>query len=170
MQKFKQFISEEMNQQHHIQVDSRMIENNKDAINADFDRLTSNRYQNSMVFFNQVRGTLERYGMIVPPSATKHFLKFETELSFKLGDSDLFLYVVFNTIKNAYVEGYAQVVDMSELMQLMASNEDVPHMEDDEEDDSEEEDNEDDDDEEEEMKTSERSRKSDSEAGDTGEY
>lgn len=169
MQNFKQFINEETSkQQYQIDVDSRVLENNKDAINADFDRLTANRYQNSMVFFNQVRGTLERYGMIVPPSATKHFLKFETELSFKLGDSDLFLYVVFNTIKNAYVEGYAQVVDMSELMQLMSSNEDVPHMEDDEEDEGEEEEEEDED--EEGMKTSERSRKSDSEAGDTGEY
>ena len=168
MQKFKQFINEETSkQQYHIEVDSRVLENNKDAINADFDRLTANRYQNSMVFFNQVRGTLERYGMIVPPSATKHFLKFETELSFKLGDSDLFLYVVFNTIRNAYVEGYAQVVDMSELMQLMSSNEDVPHMEDEDEEDEGEEEEEDD---EEEMKTSERSRKSDSEAGDTGEY
>ena len=161
MQKFKDFINEEygMNQDY-IEIDSRFLENNKDAINADFDRLTANRYQNSIVFYNQVRGTLERYGMIMPPSATKHFLKFETELSFKLGDSGLFLYVVFNTIKNAYVEGYAQVVDVSELANLMSSNDDVPHMDDEEEDEEgEEEDKEEMEDDEEEMSYNEKYRK-----------
>ena len=78
MQKFKDFINEE----HQIvplfiEVDSRLLENNKDSMNADFDRLTAMPFQNSIVFYNQLRGTLERYGMVVPPAATRHFLNFD---------------------------------------------------------------------------------------------
>ena len=119
MQTFKTFINEEHGNPMHIEVDSNVLMNNKDAMNADFDRLTAMPYQNSIVFYNQLRATLERYGMIIPPGATRHFLNFDGELSFKLGDGSLYLYVVFNTHKNNKLEGYAQVVDEEELQKLM---------------------------------------------------
>lgn len=159
MKNFKDFINEEHQVDPlYIEVDSRLLENNKDSMNADFDRLTAAPFQNSIIFYNQLRGTLERYGMVIPPGATKHFLNFDAELSFKLGDGPLFLYVVFNTHKNTKVEAYAQVVDESELDELMNSEDEVPR-EDEEEDDVEEmgDDNED-------------YRKRDSDAGDTSEY
>ena len=124
MQNFKQFISEEHVSPMHIEVDSAVLENNKDSINADFDRLTAAPYQNSIIFYNQLRGTLERYGMIIPPGATRHFLSFDAEMSFTLGTSGLNLYVVFNTAKNGQVDGYAQVVDDQELSHLMNSEDD----------------------------------------------
>ena len=55
MQNFKDFINEEHTEPNYIEVDSRMIEHNKDAINADFDRLTAQPYTNAIVFFNQVK-------------------------------------------------------------------------------------------------------------------
>jgi hypothetical protein len=140
MQTFKTFINEQAQMDPlFIEVDKSMIENNKDAMNADFDRLTAAPYQNSIVFYNQLRGTLERYGIVVPPGATRHFLNFDSELSFQLGDSGLYLYVVFNTHKNAKVEGYVQVVDEAELNNLMNSDEEVPREDEEEEEEGEEE-------------------------------
>lgn len=169
MQTFKTFINEQNAMDPMlIQVDSKVLENNKDAINADFDRLTIAPYQNSIIFYNQLRATLERYGMIIPPGATRHFLNFDSELAFKLGDSGLFLYVVFNTHKNtSKVEAYAQVVDAEELDSLMNS-EDEEDEDEVEEAEKEEEDMEEDD--MEEQGDNEEYRKRDSDAGDTSEY
>lgn len=136
MQSFKEFMNEEHQiDTLRIEVDSRTLENNKDAMNADFDRLTAMPFQNPIVFYNQLRGTLERYGMVIPPGATKHFLNFDAELSMPLGDSGLHLYTVFNTHKNTKVEGYAQIVDNEELANLMNSDDarEEDEMEDDEE-------------------------------------
>lgn len=158
MQNFKQFISEEHNDPMHIEVDSATLVNNKDAMNADFDRLTAMPYQNSIVFYNQLRATLERYGMIIPPGATKHFLNFDGELSFTLGDSPLNLYVVFNTHKNAKVDGYVQVVDEEELQKLMNADDAREEGEDESED-------------EDEMSDNEKYRKrKDDDSGDDSEY
>lgn len=168
MKDFKTFINEEHDDKIdplHIQVDEKTLENNLDALNADLDRLTAAPYKNPIVFYDQIRGTLQRYGMIVPPHATKHFLNFDAEMVFKLGDSPYFLYVVFNTQKNALVDGYAQAVDMEELDHLIDSDE-APNLDDDQEEDEVEME----DDEMDEMGNNEKYRKRDSDAGDTSEY
>lgn len=167
MQSFKNFISEERQiDTLRIETDSTVLKNNKDAMNADFDRLTAMPFQNPIIFYNQLRGTLERYGMIVPPGATKHFLNFDAELSMPLGESGLFLYVVFNTHKNTKVEGYAQIVDAEELQNLM--NSDDAREEENEEDEDKEEEMEDDEDE---MSDNEKYRKrKDDDSGDDSEY
>ena len=102
-----------------IPVDARFLENNLDAINADFERLTEKPYQNAPLFLNQLRGTLERYGMMIPAASTKHFLNLEAELVFTLGETNKYLYVVYNTNDDGYVDGYAQVVDSEDLKDLM---------------------------------------------------
>lgn len=169
MQNFKEFINEGLNP-NFIEVDSRMVENNKDSINADFDRLTAQPYTNTMVLYNQIRGTLERYGMIVPPGAVKHFMNTDGELAFKLGETDLNLYVVFNTHKNSYVDGYVQVVDDAELSHLMSADEE-DEDEDEVEEEAEEVEGEDEEDDMEEMDTMEKYRKRrDDDSGDTSEY
>lgn len=162
MQSFKTFINEEHNGPMYIEADSATLKNNKDAMNADFDRLTAMPYQNTIVFYNQLRATLERYGMIMPPGATRHFLNFDGELAFKLGEGDLNLYVVFNTHKNAKVDGYVQVVDEEELQKLMSADDPREEEEEGEE--------EMEDDEEEMGDDNEEYRKRDSDAGDTSEY
>lgn len=119
MLKFKDFLNEQA-EADVIEVDSKHLSSNKDAINADFDVLTEKPYQNAPIFLNQLRGTMERYGMLLPAEATPHFLNLSAELVYALGDSDLYLYVVYDTGEDGYVDGYAQVVTSDELGDLTA--------------------------------------------------
>lgn len=120
MLKFKEYLKEELDSGPvKIDVDARHLENNVEAINNDFDRLTAKPYQNAPIFLNQLRGTLERYAMMIPAASTKHFLNLEAELVFNLGNTDKFLYVVYNTNDDGYVDGYAQIVNKEELNDLM---------------------------------------------------
>lgn len=120
MLKFKEYLKEDLDSAPvHIDVDDRYLENNAEALNNEFDRLTEKPYQNAPIFLNQLRGTLERYGMMIPAVSTKHFLNLEAELVFTLGKTDRFLYVVYNTNDDGYVDGYVQVVNREELNDLM---------------------------------------------------
>ena len=65
-----------------------------------------------------MRGTLERYGMILPPATTLQFLNLSAELVYSLGKTSYFLYIVFDTSDDGFVDGYAQVVDEEELKDL----------------------------------------------------
>jgi len=82
---------------------------------------------------NQLRGTLERYGILLPASATPQFLDLGAELVYLLGESNLHLYVVYDTNDEGFVDGYAQIVSAEELKDLMsADSEDLLDKEDDE--------------------------------------
>jgi len=131
MLKFNEFIIEASDGT--LEVDAKYIEGNFDAINADLDALTEKPYQNAPIFLNQLRGTLERYGMLLPQSATPQFLDLGAEIVYLLGDSAYHLYIVYDTNEDGYVDGYAQVVSSDELSDLMATDsEDLLDREDDE--------------------------------------
>jgi hypothetical protein len=115
--KFNEYLKEEFDEV--IDVDAQYAESNADALNADFDLLTEKPYQNAPIFLNQLRGTLERYGMMLPASATPHFLNLSAELVYMLGDSGKYLYIVYDTNDDGYVDGYAQVVSDDELQDLI---------------------------------------------------
>lgn len=116
MLKFKEFLSEEYREV--VDIDARHLENNADALNAELDTLTEKPYQNAPIFLAQLRGVLERYGMLLPQSATRQFMELGSELVYVLGDTNLHLYVVYDTNEEGFVEGYAQVVDNEELKAL----------------------------------------------------
>lgn len=119
MKRFKDFLNEEL-EVDVIEVDSASVSNNKDALNAELDALTDKPYQNAPIFLAQLRGCLERYGMQLPAQVTPNFLNLSAELVYGLGDTDLNLYVVFDTNEeDGFVDGYAQVVDSDELSDLM---------------------------------------------------
>lgn len=124
MKGFKDFLNEEA-ETDVIEIDSKHLQSNKDAINAELDTLTEKPYQNAPIFLNQLRGCLERYGMLLPASATPNFMNLAAELVYALGDSGLNLYVVYDTGEDAFVDGYAQIVTSDELNDLvqMDSNE-----------------------------------------------
>ena len=124
MLKFKDFLNEQT-EADVIEVDSRHLEQNKDAINAELDVLTEKPYQNAPIFLNQLRGCLERYGMMLPAEATPHFMNLSAELVYALGETGMNLYVVYDTGEDAFVDGYAQIVSSDELDDLlqMDSNE-----------------------------------------------
>jgi hypothetical protein len=118
MLKFNEYLKEE--NEDVLDVDTRLLENNREALNNDLDVLTKKPYQNAPIFLSQLRGTLERYGMILPQEATPNFLNLSAELVYSLGDSPYFLYIVFDTADDGFVDGYAQVVDEDELRDLAA--------------------------------------------------
>jgi hypothetical protein len=118
MLKFKEFLNEEVDSDS-IQVDDRYLRNNLDQLNDELDKLTSKPYQNAPILLAQLRGCLERYGMILPSTATDQFLNLGAELAFGLGESGLYLYIVYDTNDDGYVDGYAQVVDVDELSDLL---------------------------------------------------
>ena len=117
MLKFNDFLTEAFDEI--IQVDTRNIEENMDAINADLDALTEEPYQNAPTFLAQLRGVTERFGFPLPQSATKHFLDLGAELVYMLGESDYHLYVVYDTGDDGFVDGYAQIVSNDELSDLL---------------------------------------------------
>jgi hypothetical protein len=122
MLKFSEFLKEE--NEDVLEVDARYLENNREALNNDLDVLTKKPYQNAPIFLNQLRGTLERYGMILPQEATPNFLNLSAELVYSLGETPYFMYIVFDTADDGFVDGYAQVVDEEELKDLATMDKD----------------------------------------------
>ena len=118
MLNFKEFLKEEVDAES-IDVDSRHLEHNMDDINSSLDLLTAKPYQNAPIFLAQLRGCFERFGILIPASATDQFLNLNAEMAYALGDSGLYLYVVYDTNDDGYVDGYAQVVDSDELSDLL---------------------------------------------------
>lgn len=114
---FKQFLNEEHDEV--LEVDAQHADSNKEALNAELDTLTEKPYQNAPVFLAQLRGVFERYGILIPASATSQFMNLDAELVYKLADSDNYIYITYDTNDDGFVDGYAQIVDESELNDLL---------------------------------------------------
>lgn len=123
MIKFDEFLKEQASEM--IEVDPQLLENNRDDINADLDKLTEKPYQNSPIFLSQLRGCLERYGMMLPAAATVNFLNLGAELVYMIPDTPYHLYIVYDTNEDGFVDGYAQLVtddELSDLINMDSSN------------------------------------------------
>jgi hypothetical protein len=116
MLKFNEFLKEETEEV--IATDDAHLLSNQEALNGELDNLTEKPYQNAPIFLTQLRGVLERYGMNLPQTASPNFMDLSSELVYALGDSGLYLYVVYDTNEDGYVDGYAQVVSGDELGDL----------------------------------------------------
>jgi hypothetical protein len=124
MLKFNEFLKEEHYDVNAICIDSKVLESNKVSINNELDKLTEKPYQNAPIFLAQLRGCLERYGMLIPAEATPNFLNLGAELVYALGETSEYLYIVFDTNDDGFVDGYAQIVDESELAELVNMDKD----------------------------------------------
>ena len=116
MLKFSEYLKEETEEV--IDTDAQHLAQNQEALNGELDNLTEKPYQNAPTFLAQLRGVLERYGVNLPQTATPNFMDLSSELAYALGDSGLYLYVVYDTNEDAYVDGYAQIVTSDELGDL----------------------------------------------------
>jgi len=116
MLKFNEFLKEETEEV--IATDDAHLLSNQEALNGELDNLTEKPYQNAPTFLAQLRGVLERYGMNLPQTASPNFMDLSAELAYALGDSGLYLYIVYDTNEDGYVDGYAQVVSGDELGDL----------------------------------------------------
>jgi hypothetical protein len=116
VQTFKQFINEE--EHIVIDVDPEYTIATMEKANEDLDAVTAEPFVNSALFVNAVRGTLERYGVILPAHSNMQQLSMEGEWVYQLGDSGHYVYMVHNLTPEGSVEGYAQIVDQEELDEL----------------------------------------------------
>jgi len=95
-----------------------------DKINADLDAVTLNPFVNSALFVNAVRGTLERYGIVLPAHSNLQQLSLEGETVYQLGESGQYIYMVHNLNPEGEVEAWAQFVDGEELEDLTSLDSD----------------------------------------------
>lgn len=120
MLKFKEYITEQEDLT--LEVDNSIVLQVVDEVNVALDLVTARPFVNSAVFMNAVRGTLERYGVVLPPSVVMPMLSAEAETVYSLGDSGMYLYIVHNQ-DEAGVDGYAQIVDEDNLEDLQSMGE-----------------------------------------------
>lgn len=114
---FKQFLNEE--EQLSIDgVDAKLLQNNMQNINDALDSVTDGQFVNSALFTNAVRGTLERFGILLPKGYEYPMLSSAAESKYDLSGTGLYLYVTHNMNDDGYVEGYAQIVNSDELDDL----------------------------------------------------
>lgn len=116
LRSFKEYFTEE--ETIVIDVNPEYTLSNIDKANADLDAVTEVPFVNSALFVNAVRGTLERYGVILPAHSNMQQLQLEGEWVYQLGDSGHFVYMVHNLSPEGAVEGYAQIVNQEELDDL----------------------------------------------------
>jgi hypothetical protein len=119
MLKFKEFLNE--SEELHIDLDVEFMLQHLDNLNDALEAVTENSFPNSAIFMNAVRGTLERFGVILPSNYVMPMLSQEAETVYTLGESNMYLYIVHN-LQDGLVEGYAQVVNQDELDDLMEMN------------------------------------------------
>ncbi len=121
MLKFKEYLNE--NAAYYapkpIEVDTRRLMQIADSMNAELDVLTAKPYQNAPIFLNQLRGFMEKSGMVLPADATPHFLNLSAELIYAMGTTGYHLYIVYDTTDDGYVDGYAQIVNSEDLRDLL---------------------------------------------------
>lgn len=121
MLKFKEYITEQ--EDLNLEVDNSIVLQVVDEVNVALDLVTARPFVNSAVFMNAVRGTLERYGIVLPPSVVMPMLSTEAETVYSLGDSGMYLYIVHDQDEGG-VDGYAQIVNEDELEDLQSMNDD----------------------------------------------
>jgi hypothetical protein len=119
MLKFKEFLKEEPI---HISIntDTDLLKSHLDKCNEDLEAITAITFVNSALFVNAVRGTLERYGILLPAESNMQQLSMEGEFVYALGESGLYAYAVHNLDPQGNVEGYAQIVDRADMEELVA--------------------------------------------------
>jgi len=116
---FKQYLSEEISADHEkIDVDHNRIEGNLAELNSNLETLTQKPYQNAPIFLSQMRAFFERYGVALPASLTDQFLNLSAEVAYSLGETGKYLYIVYDTNDDSFVDGYAQIVSKDELDDL----------------------------------------------------
>ena len=117
MQTFKQFLEEAEDLK--IEIEPEQFLEKIDEINDALDAVTENPFVNSAIFMNAVRGTLERFGILIPPGYEMPTLSLDAETVYALGESDYSIYIVHNTTPDVGVDGYAAVVNKEDLDDLL---------------------------------------------------
>lgn len=105
-------------------IDPELLQNRLETINSALDSVTDTQFVNSSIFTNAVRGTLERYGILIPKGYESAMLSSTSETEYELTGTGHYLYVAHNMNDAGYVEGFAQIVSQDELDTLESMNDD----------------------------------------------
>lgn len=116
MRKFKEYITE--SEEIVIDTTADLAIASIEKVNDDLDAVTDTTFLNSSLFVNAVRGTLERFGILLPPFSNMQQLAMEGETVYTLGETGYFVYMVHNLDPNGFVEGFASIVDHEDLNDL----------------------------------------------------
>ena len=92
---------------------------NLENVNGELDKVTEDPFVNSILFVNAVRGTLERFGIVLPPPVNMTMIELESEMVFEIPNTSHYVYMTHNLDLDGHVEGYAQIVTEDELNDLM---------------------------------------------------
>jgi hypothetical protein len=122
MLRFKEFLNE--GEQVHIDIDPEFALTQVDKINEDLEAVTAKSFVNSALFINAVRGTLERYGIVLPAYSNMQQLSLEGETTYTLNNTEYSVYMVWNLDEDHGVEGYATLANEEELADLASLNDD----------------------------------------------
>jgi len=121
MLRFKEFLNEE---EQAIDIDPEFALTQVDKVNEDLEAVTAMPFVNSALFINAVRGTLERYGIVLPAYSNMQQLSLEGETTYSLANTEYSVYMVWNLDEDHGVEGYATLANQEELADLATLNDD----------------------------------------------
>lgn len=124
---FKEYLSEKHNVTIDIQADSGWLKRVPE-INSDLAKVTAKPFLNSPMFVNACRGTLERYGILLPSYQAVQQVSMELDVVYALGDSGYFVHMVHNLDCDGNVDGHCKVITQGEL-DTLAGEELIPDEE-----------------------------------------
>jgi hypothetical protein len=124
---FKQYLEEKHNVTIDIKADSGWLKRIPE-INADLAKVTAKPFLNSPLFVNACRGTLERYGILLPAFQAVQQVTMELDVVYALGESGYYIHMVHNMDCNGNVDGHCKILTQAELDSL-AGQELIPDEE-----------------------------------------
>jgi hypothetical protein len=114
---FKQFLEEKTEVFIDIKSDSGWLKRVPE-INKDLANVLAKPFQNSAVFVNAARGTLERYGILLPAFQAVQQLAMELDVMYALGNSGYYVHIVHNLDCNGFVDGHCKILTQAEKNEL----------------------------------------------------
>ena len=111
---FKQYLEEKHNVTIDIKADSGWLKR-VEEINADLAKVTARPFLNSPLFVNACRGTLERYGILLPSYQAVQQVSMELDVVYALGESGYYVHMVHNLDCNGNVDGHCKILTQAEL-------------------------------------------------------
>jgi len=111
---FKEYITERDNVTIDIQADSGWLKRLPE-INKDLLAVNARPFLNSALFVNACRGTLERYGILLPAFQAMQQLSMEADVVYALGSSGFYIHMVHNLDCDGNVDGSCKIIDQAGL-------------------------------------------------------
>ena len=111
---FKKYLEERDNVTIDIQADSGWVKR-IDEVNRELVQILARPFMNSALFVNASRGTLERYGILLPAHQAMQQLSMEADVAYALGDTGYYVHMVHKMDRDGGIDGSTKIVTQAEL-------------------------------------------------------